>query len=162
VSRPDVQSACVNTPVGLESIPPTVCDALGLPPAPTFEGTSLLRRAHRDAESPTSPVPSVAARGDTVTQQPIPRQLNDGELPVASRTADWTYIRHTDSGRAKLYDRRRPGPETTNLIDSPPPGAPLDGLVETATTRADRLGSGTDDETVPEDIETRLTALGYR
>ncbi|MFB6195185.1 MAG: sulfatase-like hydrolase/transferase [Haloplanus sp.] len=168
VDVPGLPSRRVSEHVGLDAIPPTVCDLLGVVPADDWTGESLLPTV-RDGVAPRDdPVVSVTVRGDSVTQQPIPRRLDEGDLLVSARDTDWVYIHNTATGTEELYDRRTdPTQQTDRSADTDPETVAArdrlrDAVVDhTATLMAvdgdDPAGPGIDD-----DIQTRLKALGYR
>ncbi|WP_144922934.1 sulfatase [Halorubrum salsamenti] len=165
----------VSEHVGLDAIPPTVADLLGVESPPEWRGESLASTV-RDGESPDhDPVVSVTVRGEEVTEQPIPRSLSDGDLLVSVRDAEWTYIENADTGETELYHRSSDPTQQEDL--SADPSAEALAVVERfAPVAADRVaelrdrqadaeaagdGEGGDDE-VDEDLEARLEALGYR
>ncbi len=166
VSHPDGESETVERAVGLDAIPPTVCDAMGV--EHDFDGESLLDGT--SDSSPAPPVTSVAVRGPTVTYQPIPRRLDDGELLVSARTREWSYIYYTESGNQELYDRTADPTETENLLDDAADGdIDVPGyLHEAVEGRIDAMASadvetGEDGEKAPPSAVTdRLKALGYQ
>lgn len=159
IDDPRAPGQRVEMPVGLDSVPATVADALGV--SASFDGRSVFDTVVDGAQLPTDPVVSVALRGDSVTQQPIPRQLADGDLLVSARTDRWTYIRHTGTGETELYDRRHDPGETNNCwarIDDPA----VDRLARAADAHLDRIEAGGDDDEVPETVAKRLKTLGYK
>ncbi|MEF8757716.1 MAG: sulfatase [Halobacteriales archaeon] len=161
----------VETPVGLDAVPATVGDAMDVPAPPGATGESLLPAVRGEDSLRDEPVVSVTVRGESVTQQPIPRHLDDGEVLVSARTAAWTYIRHAESGRTELYDRRADPVERTDRWGDET-DAPIDALERAVERRLETIGGvadagegaagGRDEEDVDDDIETRLEALGYR
>ena len=172
ITHPDGESGTVHQPVGLDTIPPTVCDLLGVDPADAWEGESVARVLDGEDIGDREPVISVAVRGERVNSQPIPRHLEDGELLVSARDARWTYIEHTESGHRELYDRRTDPEERrdhcaedTDLTAPPPVVDRLSAAVadhverlETATEGAESgRNAGESDE-----ITARLKALGYK
>jgi arylsulfatase A-like enzyme len=110
---------------------------------------------------------TVTVRGENVTQQPIPRSLDEGDLLVSARDADWIYIRNTETGTEELYDRRSDPEQRTDLsaADDGTAVAARERLREAVSDHATLL-DGVDRDVsaagVDEDIETRLEALGYR
>ncbi|GAA0538693.1 sulfatase [Halorubrum ejinorense] len=145
---PGLDGGRVDGHVGLDAIPPTVADLLGVDPADEWHGESLVPALRGDAEpsadtpddstdQPTKdeaaagsdpgenseladdPVVSVTVRGDDVTQQPIPRSLSDGDLFVSARDDDWTYIENVDAGEAELYHRSADPTQQENLALDP-------------------------------------------
>jgi uncharacterized sulfatase len=166
---PDDDRERIDTPVGLDAVPVTLCDVLGVSPPTAFTGQSL----HDSVES--SPVTSLAVRGDAVTAQPIPRSPADGEVLVSARTADWTYIQHTDSGREELYDRRddpdeqhdrlavaADGGRSRTTTDAATGDAPLAALQAAAKRRLQTLRHGETQTATPDEVADQLAALGYR
>ncbi len=165
LSHPDGDAGTVERAVGLDSIPPTICDAMGV--EHDFDGKSLL-----DGNSDSTPVTSVAVRGPNVTYQPIPRRLNDGELLVSARTREWTYIYHTESAEQELYDRIDDPEESNDLLSGDETIEVPDGLHEAVEERIAAMEESADDtnrsddedpdDAPPEEITDRLKALGYR
>src|SRR6056297_216554 len=145
VTHPDGESGTVHQPVGLDVIPPTVCDLLGVDPAQAWVGDSVAPALDGDDIGERGPIISVAVRGDSVTSQPIPRHLEDGELLVSARDARWTYIEHTESGHRELYDRRTDPEERRDHCaedtDLDAPEAVLDRLSAAVADHVDRLDS---------------------
>ena len=142
---PGLDGGRVDGHVGLDAIPPTVADLLGVDPAPEWHGESLvpaLDGAETTSESgsaddgaetasetddgdggadglPDDPVVSVTVRGEEVTQQPIPRSLSDGDLFVSARDDDWTYVENVDAGERELYHRPSDPTQRENLAVAP-------------------------------------------
>ena len=167
VDVPGLPAGRVPDPVGLDAVPPTVCDLLGVDPAPEWVGESLLPTVRDGVAPPDDPVVTVTVRGEDVTQQPIPRSLDEGDLLVSARDADWVYIRNAETGAAELYDRRSDPEQRTDLADDDDPSAVAtrERLREAVLDHVTMLeGVDHDDSaaSVDEDIETRLEALGYR
>ena len=91
--------------VGLDAIPPTVAELLGVDSPAEWRGESVAPTV-TDGESPDQdPVVSVTVRGEEVTEQPIPRSLSDGYLLVSVRDDEWTYIENADTGETELYHK---------------------------------------------------------
>jgi len=175
VDHPRGTSRCVSRAVGLDTIPPTICEAMGITPPGSFEAESLLDVVRGEARPTDEPVVSVAVRGATVTQQPIPRRLAAGELLVSARTRDWTYIHHTESGERELYERSADPTEQRNVVETFADSAILARLADAATAHAGRLGGesasatgsglGSSSDSAsdpPSGVVARLEALGYR
>jgi arylsulfatase A-like enzyme len=163
VSVPGLDSREVTDPVGLDAVAPTVCELLGVAPPDVWDGTSLWQVVDGDGGD-DDPIISVAVRGDSVTSQPIPRQLTDGDLLVSARTAEWTYIENTETGEPELYHRGDDPEHQRDLLpsDEAPP-AVVDHLAEAVERHASRLGGSVSDEDSADDrITDRLEALGYR
>ena len=183
---PGLDGGRVDGHVGLDAIPPTVADLLGVDPAPEWHGESLVPALRgeegadadpADPAEPGDPVVSVTVRGEDVTQQPIPRSLSDGDLFVSARDDDWTYIENVDAGDRELYHRPSdptqqedlavdPDEEAQAVIDrfAPVVDAHAELLRErgaAAEAAAAERGEDGDDE-VDEDLEARLEALGYK
>ncbi|ELZ42026.1 sulfatase [Halorubrum californiense DSM 19288] len=136
---PGLDGGRVDGHVGLDAIPPTVADLLGVDPSPEWHGESLVpalrgeetgsgddddggdgEGAEADGEeSETDPVVSVTVRGEDVTQQPIPRSLSDGDLFISARDDDWTYIENVDAGDRELYHRPSDLTQQENLAVDP-------------------------------------------
>jgi len=167
VDHPRGRSRLIETATSLEAIPPTVLDAMGITEHEQFEGESLLPEITDTGSRDPSPAVSVGVRGDTVTQQPIPKRLDEGSVLVSARSADWTYIHNTDGSEPELYDRRRDPTEQENLWPDAADDPAVDALRDAALERVDRLdheaSEQTDDVTAtPDDVERRLKALGYQ
>jgi len=178
---PGLDGGRVDGHVGLDAIPPTVADLLGVDPSPEWHGESLLPAlrgeagAEEDAEeSETDPVVSVTVRGEDVTQQPIPRSLSDGDLFVSVRDDDWTYIENVDAGERELYHRPADPTQQENLATGHNERAQsvIDRLAPIVDAHAELLRERGDaaeaaaaergDDEVDEDLEARLEALGYK
>ena len=163
VDLPGAGARRVEAPVGHAALGPTVCDALDVPTDP-FEAGSLLPAVGDGAPLDRAPVTSVAVRGPTVTHQPIPRRLDEGELLVSARDERYTYIRHTDTGRTELYDRADdPGERRDRSGDGTVPQSVVEPLHAATERRARRVGGDGDDRReTPDALDERLAALGYR
>ena len=160
VDDPRADGRAVSTPVGLDTVPPTITDALGVDDA--FDGLSSLPTIVEGEQPPADPVVSVALRGETVTQQPIPRTLDDGELLVSARSERWTYIRDTRDGSHELYDRRADPGEQTNIWPEASESREIHRLRDAADAHLDRIVTDGADEELPDDVKDRLETLGYR
>ncbi|MFA9516057.1 sulfatase [Halopenitus sp. H-Gu1] len=168
VDVPGTDSRRIEGGVGLDAIPPTVTDLIGVRPDETWAGESLLGSV-RDGTPPSSdPVVSVTVRGEEVTSQPIPRAPVDGDLLVSAREGPWTYILNAGNGSTELYHRPSDPTQQTDLTGDPTADQRevmerLDPLLEAhATSIRNPDGGESDEGTVDEDLETRLEALGYR
>jgi hypothetical protein len=114
-------------------------------------------------QHPNGPVCSVAVRGESITEQPIPRGLADGQLYVSARSAEWVYIENTETGETELYNREDDPTQQRDLTGTDE--VPEDVLAELADAVAEHAGGlgGTDDEQpVEQAVSTQLEALGYR
>jgi arylsulfatase A-like enzyme len=163
MSVPGAEPRRVEEAVGLEAIPPTVCDLLDVELTDTWDGETLAPAV--DGAAPDGePVLSVTVRGESVTQQPIPRCLDDGDLLVSARTADWTYIENTVTGEPELYHRGEDPDHQHDLAGGEEaPKDVVDRLADAADRHVSRLGGGTEaDDSLDDSIATRLGALGYR
>jgi uncharacterized sulfatase len=160
IDDPRGEKQVVETPVGLDSVPATVADALGVPHQ--FDGQSVLDAVTDGTPLPADPVVSVALRGDTVTQQPIPRRLSEGDLLVSARDDRWTYIYHTGTGERELYDRRRDPGETTDVWDAAHEDRTVERLARATDAHLDRIEAGDGGGSVPDSVAKRLETLGYR
>lgn len=171
VDHPAETPPRIERAVSLDSIPATVCRAMGIDPADRFARAGLFRSMH-PAETGGRPAVSVTVRGDRVTRQPIPRELTDGELLVSARTDRWTYIEYTDTGRRELYDRLSDPNEQVNRWPDAP-AAPIERLQAAVDRRlaqidstpesdASRDGPDTPETTPTDAITDQLKALGYR
>ena len=139
---PGLDGGRVDGHVGLDAIPPTVADLLGVDSPDDWHGESLVPALDgdgaptgvgdaddpADADStadadntnvPDDPVVSVTVRGEDVTQQPIPRSLSDGDLLVSVRDDDWTYIENVDADERELYHRPSDPTQRENLAVDP-------------------------------------------
>ncbi|MFC7044818.1 sulfatase [Halobacteriaceae archaeon GCM10025711] len=166
VDVPGTDARRVAGQVGLDSIPPTVCDLLGVEAPDAWTGHSLAPSI-RDGTPPVDePVVSVTVRGEEVTSQPIPRGLDDGDLLVSARTEEWTYIETVDAGVQELYHRPSDPTQQHDLAADPTEeqAAVIDRLQAVVTEHAARLGEVEPGEEAAMDdaVETRLSALGYR
>ena len=175
ISTPDGQSQRIARPTGLDAIPPTVTDLLGVDPAPDWTRSSVLPAMSdgplapdpdSDAD-PADPVVSVAVRGEEVTQQPIPRSLDDGELLVSVRDKEWTYIEHAETGVAELYHRPTdPAQQDDRAVDpSPEAREVMNEFGAVARRHQQSLQDHTPEapgKEVNADLSARLEALGYR
>ncbi|WP_423999593.1 sulfatase [Haloarcula salina] len=170
VSTPEGERQRVETPVGLDTIPSTVCDLLSLSPAEEWEGESVAPAVRGETIEDRGPIVSAAVRGESVTSQPIPRSRTDGELLLSARDERYTYIEFTESGRRELYDRANDPAEQEDLCadatDADPPETVLDRLSTAVSEHLDALDaesgpSDTNAET-SEEITARLKALGYQ
>jgi arylsulfatase A-like enzyme len=167
VDVPGAPPRRVTDHVGLDAVPPTVCDLLGVDPAPEWTGESLVPTVRAGESPPPDPVVSVTVRGEDVTQQPIPRGLDEGDLLVSARETGWAYIENTETGETELYDRQA---DPTQQADrSADPGdrgtAVRDRLRDAVREHVALLESVDGDDggaAVDGDVETRLEALGYR
>ncbi|MFB6218327.1 MAG: sulfatase [Halobacteriaceae archaeon] len=166
VDTPGVEGPPVAGHVGLESVPPTVCDLLGVDPPEGWAGESLLPAARGGAPR-CSPVVSVTVRGESVTSQPIPRSLAEGDLLVSARADGWTYIENTATGDAELYHRPTdPGQQENRAADpDEAAAAAIDRLRPAVRDHARRIDAtdAADGSAGPGGaVSTRLEALGYR
>ena len=166
VDVPGADTRRIDRQVGLDAIPPTVADLLDVEAPDEWWGQSLAPTVRTDEPPADEPVVSVTVRGETVTSQPIPRSLDDGELLVSVRDHEWTYIHHVDDGSHEIYDRRTDPGEQADLADETPAArnaaarfAPI--AREHARLLAQQDG-GADTSGVDEDLDARLEALGYK
>jgi uncharacterized sulfatase len=163
VDLPGAEPRRVSEPVSHDGLAPTLSAAMGAETDP-FEADSLLPTL-LEGESPgRAPVTSVAVRGNTVTQQPIPRRLDEGELLVSARDERYTYIHHTDSGATELYDRDAdPGEQEDLAGEGVVPESVRERLHAAVECRGRRTGGdGEKRRETPEALDERLAALGYR
>jgi arylsulfatase A-like enzyme len=163
VDAPGAPGRRVRSAVGLDAVPPTVCDLLGAPTPAAFEGESLAGAVGGGDAGRRGPVVSVAVRGETVTQQPIPRRLDEGRLLVSARDDAWACIADVAAG---TYDLR---PLESAAVDGdagPDPRTErrLRAAVDRRAARLDDAGSAAEGPTAdpPAAVADRLTALGYR
>ena len=166
VDVPGGEPRRVERQVSLDSIPPTIADLLGAEAPPAWAGETLVPTVASGADPADDPVVSVTVRGEDVTDQPIPRALDDGDLLVSVRDEEWTYIENVESGGTELY--HRPSDPTQQDDLSAEPTEDQRSVIELfepiASAHAATL-RGTEaerPEEVDEDLQTRLEALGYR
>ena len=189
VDLPGADGRRIAEPVGVDAIPPTVTDCFGVDAPAAWTGESLLP-AVRDGTPPTEePIVSVAVRGESVTTQPIPRSLAEGDLLISVRDERWLYIKNTATGATELYDRQQDPTQQDDLLAgdgsvanndtavdndpgltdlTPPAQQAYDRFGELAADHAAMLAAAVDDDAVDgddavdEELETQLAALGYR
>jgi len=168
VDVPGVDGGRVDGQVGLDAIPPTVTDLLGVDAPEAWQGSSLVPAVIDGDDPADEPIVSVAVRGEDVTTQPIPRSLDDGDLLVSVRDRDWTYIRNTETGSQELYHRPTDPAQTTDRSVDPDEAAErvLDRYRPVVDAHAELLQGGTPGAApspdVDADLGARLEALGYR
>nr|WP_305794360.1 sulfatase [Halomarina rubra] len=158
------ESRTATAPVGLDAVPATVLDAFDLPTADT-EGDSLLPMVRGGEQVGGDPVVSVAVRGPSVTSQPIPRRLDDGEVLVSVRDERFTAIVHVDASVTEFYDRSSDDGEQADVSGEERYADVQERFERIAAEHAATLGGDGDDEgprAVPDDVGDRLKALGYR
>lgn len=169
VDAPGADARRIEGAVGLDDVPPTVCELLDVSPPESWSGDSLRDAIETGARPGGEPVLSVTVRGEEVTQQPIPRDLDDGDMLVSARTSEWTYIENVETEACELY--HRPSDPTQQRDCSDDPGDEETAVIERlralvreharsldGTTQTEGNGDGTADAAV----EARLEALGYR
>lgn len=168
VDAPDRPPRRIERAVGLDDVPPTVCELLGVSPPRAWSGDSLVEPVETGTPPDDEPVISVTVRDDQITRQPIPRDLDDGDLLVSARTSEWTYIENAGTGDAELYHRPSdptqqrdrsvdPGPEANAAIER------LRPLVREHARSIEAAGAEpTRSASADEAVESRLEALGYR
>ncbi|OYR48149.1 MULTISPECIES: sulfatase [unclassified Halorubrum] len=168
VNVPGEDGGRVSEHVGLDAIPPTVADLLGIESPPEWRGESVTPAVRGDADPDQEPVVSVTVRGEEVTEQPIPRSMADGDLLVSVRDAEWTYVENADTGETELYHRPSDPTQQEDLSADPTDEelavverfAPI--AADHVAELRDREGDAAGDDEVDEDLEARLEALGYR
>lgn len=170
VDVPGADGERIEGQVGLDAIPSTVTDLLGVDAPAEWTGSSVAPSVLDGEEPADEPVVSVTVRGEEVTSQPIPRSLDDGDLLVSVRDRDWTYVENVtadDAEATELYHRPDDPTQQTNLATDPTPEQ-ADVIAEFAPivdAHADLLRDHGDADAagdVDEDLEHRLEALGYR
>ncbi|MEF8870439.1 MAG: sulfatase-like hydrolase/transferase [Haloarculaceae archaeon] len=167
VDVPGAESRRVEQQVGLDDIPPTITDLMGVDSPDGWHGESLTASVV-DGEPPVDePVVSVTVRGEEVTAQPIPRALSDGELLVSVRDRDWIYIENVDDGSTELYYRPSDPTQQDDLSGAPTAEQQrvLDRFGAVVEDHASLLydrTEGQEDDDVDDDLGARLEALGYR
>lgn len=169
VDAPGEPSRRIERAVGLDSVPPTVCELLGVSPPRAWSGASLAGSVVTGESPDDDPVISVTVRGDPITRQPIPRDLDDGDLLVSARTSEWTYIENAANGDAELYHRPSdPTQQRDRSVDpSPDAAAAIERLRPPVREHARAIEASDGSESsrtasADEAVETRLEALGYR
>ncbi|MFC6836764.1 sulfatase [Halomarina ordinaria] len=167
VDVPGADARRVEGAVGLDAVPPTVCDLFDVDAPDEWDGESVLPSVTDGEVLADDPVVSVAVRGESVTAQPIPRSLADGDLLVSARTAEWTYLENVDTGEGELYHRPSdPQQRTDRAVDPTSADAAvierLRPLVRDHGAAVRQRGADAAEEGVDDAIETRLKALGYR
>ncbi|OYR47542.1 sulfatase [Halorubrum sp. Ea8] len=168
VNVPGEDGGRISEHVGLDAIPPTVADLLGVESPPEWRGESVTPAVRGDADPDQEPVVSVTVRGEEVTEQPIPRSMADGDLLVSVRDAEWTYVENADTGETELYHRPSDPTQQEDLSADPTDEelavverfAPI--AADHVAELRDREGDAAGDDEVDEDLEARLEALGYR
>jgi len=168
VDVPGVEGRRVERQVGLDDVPPTAVDLVGVDAPGEWQGSSLAPTVLEGEAPPDEPVVSVTVRGESVTTQPIPRDLEDGDLLVSVRDGEWTYVENVETGERELYaDATDPG-QQTDLAEDPTDEqrAAIErcsGLVaDHVASLGDASGDASEEEAVDEAIESRLAALGYK
>jgi arylsulfatase A-like enzyme len=179
VDVPGAEGRRVERQVGLDAIPPTVTELLGIDAPEEWTGDSLASTVLDGDEPADEPVVSVTVRGEDVTAQPIPRSLGDGDLLVSVRDRDWTYIRNVDEEVEEVYyrpddptqqDDRSVGGDgdegaRTDRADGDARAVVrrfrpiVDAHAELLREKGDAAAAAGD---VDEDLGARLEALGYR
>ena len=167
VDAPGGEGGRVAGQVGLDAIPPTVADLMGVDEPAAWAGKSLVSSVVDGDDPADEPVISVTVRGEEVTSQPIPRGLDDGDLLVSVRDRDWIYIENVDAGTHELYHRPSDPTQRADRSDDPSPEerrvidrfGPL--VDDHARTLRDR-GRDADAGDVDGDLGRRLEALGYK
>ncbi|MFW6385372.1 MAG: sulfatase [Halodesulfurarchaeum sp.] len=166
-SIPGVGPGRVSEHVGLDAIAPTICELLDVDPSEEWAGDSFLSVVEGKGSPPADPVVSVTVRGEDITQQPIPRSLEDGDLLVSARTGEWTYIENVETSENELYHRHSDPDQLVDRSDDD------DGRVRDVCTRfravvrehvamLDTDDTESESEDLDESIEKQLNALGYR
>jgi arylsulfatase A-like enzyme len=167
VDVPGTDARRISQQVSLDAVPPTVTDLLSVDAPADWRGTSLVPSIYHGEAPVDEPVVSVTVRGDSVTAQPIPRSLADGELLISVRDSDWTYIENVDDGTTELYHRPSDPTQQENLSGNPTTEEQqiIDQFSAFVSEHADMLGQNTSQkasEDVDDDLGARLEALGYR
>ncbi|MDL5361711.1 sulfatase [Halalkalicoccus sp. NIPERK01] len=166
VDVPGTDPHRVEGAVGLDDVPPTVCGLLGVSSPQSWAGDSLAESVRSGERPVDEPVVSVTVRGEEVTQQPIPRELGDGDLLVSARTAEWTYIENTDTETAELYHRPSDPTQQRDLAADPDPegATAIERLRPLVREHARSIEgtSGAEPASAGDAVQTRLEALGYR
>jgi arylsulfatase A-like enzyme len=169
IDAPDGVAGRLDGPVGLDAVPPTLCDLLDVPVPDGWTGRSLAPAVRAgETDGTDRPVVSVTVRGESVTTQPIPRHPDEGDLLVAARTGRWTYVENAATGEERLYDRREDPGETEERLATGARPAALGRLRTAARERTARIeravagGGDRADADAGEGVATRLRALGYR
>ncbi|WP_226005591.1 sulfatase [Natrinema salinisoli] len=167
VDVPGSEGGRVEQQVGLDSIPPTVTDLMDVEAPDEWTGETLVPSVVGEESPADEPVVSVTVRDESVTKQPIPRSLEDGELLVSARNRDWTYIENVETEEPELYYRPDDPLQQTNLATDPTPEQRdvIESLAPVVAAHASMIRDAEpteEDGDVDEDLEARLSALGYR
>ncbi|MFW5964408.1 MAG: sulfatase [Natronomonas sp.] len=166
VDVPGAEPRRVERQVALDSVPPTIADLLDAEAPPAWAGETLVPTVTSGVDPADDPVVSVTVRGEDVTDQPIPRALDDGELLVSVRDETWTYIENVDAGGTELYHRPSDPTQQDDLSAEPTDEqrSVIERFEPLATAHAAMLRGAEpqQQEEVDEDLKTRLEALGYR
>ncbi|MEF8777395.1 MAG: sulfatase [Natronomonas sp.] len=166
VDVPGTDHRRIQRQIGLDAIPPTVVELLGVTPPTGWEGQSLVSNVLDGEPLSDDPVVSVTVRGEEVTTQPIPRSLDDGDLLVSVRDREWTYIENMNTGSEELYHRPSDPAEKADCSDDPSDDER--DVIERFSSIADgharllRAQTGDTPGEVGDDLGQRLEALGYR
>ena len=166
VDVPGVRGRRVEEHVGLDAIPPTVTDLLDVSPPERWGGASVRPSVVDGADPAQEPVVSVTVRGESVTDQPIPRSLADGDLLVSVRDDDWTYIENVDAEESELYHRPSDPQQQTDVSGDAHAADPpdLDRFRDIVADHVEALGTVEpgSQRAMDSDVQDRLSALGYR
>jgi arylsulfatase A-like enzyme len=167
VNVPGAEGRRIEGQVGLDSLPPTLADLAGVTPPGAWRGESLVPSVLDGAEPADEPVVSVTVRGEAVTDQPIPRSLDDGDLLVGVRDRDWSYIENVDTGDRELYHRPSDPGQRENRADDAGSDAravieEFEPLVEAHAELLRAAERGEQDTEMDDDLDARLEALGYK
>jgi arylsulfatase A-like enzyme len=119
IDHPDASPRTVTAPTSLSVISPTVRRAMGVEPPSAFRERSVLDVVTGEPPTTRSPVTSIALRGETVTEQLIPRQLGERDLIVRARTDRWAYELDSASGEDTLCGRTDSGEQGVRLEAAP-------------------------------------------
>lgn len=166
VDTPGGDPGRIERAVGLDAVPPTICELLDVTPPGEWSGDSLADSVETSEVFEERPVLSVTVRDEEITHQPIPRDLDDGDLLVSARTSEWTYIENVATGESELYHRPGDPTQQQDLTVDPTPEQVaaierLRPLVENHAATLDTTDSPSDGS-ANDAVETRLEALGYR
>jgi arylsulfatase A-like enzyme len=167
VNVPGAENHQIDEQVGLDAIPPTLADLLGVESPLEWTGDTLVPTVLQGDSPPEEPVVSVTVRGEEIIAQPIPRSLDDGDLLVSVRDRDWTYIENVDAGGVELY--YRPADPAEQDDRSADPTADQQQVIEQFGSIVDEHAAALRNQdgqpsngSVNDDLEARLSALGYR